>query len=915
MLPRFYFRLLIILATLAFLPIIYGRISAENFSGASILLLRSVASTPTTALICVTTPSNDNGTENNLRITFPTTFTVSSNTANWTVNTSNLPADSTPWPGIGVASSVSGKTVTFPSSNLSTNTKYCFRTSSTTSLTTASTTGSHKGAISTYQGSSIIDRSEFGLNVNADQVTINGVVPANPTDFESEMDLTNPSGNNFPQDTTLTYTLTYGSNLAYPTNIVVEAEWSLGTISGSGTPTVQVVDYVVGSASSGYNSTPPVIDLVNRKIVWTINSFPANTTGETVTFQLRTNDNYTGNQTVSFNVSGRVIGPGTQTPDSTVTRNYLYDPTLVPTPTPTVVLPTATPQPDTSSTPSIQATSTPTPPAAPTSKLTIDEVEIRGISPTTADIFLSLSQNGNVIIQYGTSFNNLVNEISSSENASEYLIFLRNLEPNTQYFYRIIASNDIQSITSEIYTFTTALEDTQVLIINKSFMVISNDLLIYSQSLADEKKIAPLTIIPTNTKFTFSVAFENSNKIKSIQAFLRKKFVLSSNTVSTGEIQNLSLIETLNGEYTGQLDSGIETNLYELFFRISDTSGNIFEQKAGDFKIVNPLTVLEKESLKPVEGARVKIYVYNYSTRIYEEVNRENLPIDNPELTFSDGTTDIILPQGRYRAEVSAFLHEDIIVDFVLGEKTDENYPTIYLERKPFDLLSLLFYFGETASDYYNLATDFIERLANSNRVFELVAFLIISIFVFVAFISLLLRTHNTPKSVLHYIHHIIKKRSFNLDKPLKGIIKDKTNKSLSKAIVSFLKNNEVVFQTSTNISGIFYTNGKDFDSIEVNKVGYQSTTFPFGNQLDEKVPVFHLSQQDGFVKSTFRNIFDTLNAFIGLLFEVIILILFGVELLFIPAFGIIKVLPYLIITFILLSIFIHQNILSRKIY
>ncbi len=912
MLPRFYFGLLVALISLISLPIIYSKTWAENFSNTSILLLRNAPSTPTTALICITTPSSDNGIEDNVKITFPTSFTVSTNTANWTINTSNLPQDSTPWPGIGTASNVSGKTVTFPSSNLSPNTKYCFRTSQSGSLTTASTVGSHKGVLSTFQGTTSIDSSEFGLNVNADQVIINGVVPANPIDFEAEMELTSPPGNNFSQDIILTYTLTYGSNLSYSSNIIVEAEWSLGTVSGSGTPTVEVLDYVVGSSSNAYNSTPPVIDLVNRKIIWTINSFPANTTGETVTFKLKTTDNYTGNQVVGFSVSGRVIGPGTQTSDSTVTKNYLYDSTLVPTPTPTIALPTSTPKPKTSTAPSTEATSTPTP--TPQANLAINDVEIRGISPTNADIFLTLSQNANITIQYGNSFNNLNNEISSSKNSAEYLIFLRDLQPKTKYFYKIIASNGTQTVLSEIYTFTTSSEESQVLMLDKSFMVISNDLLIYSQSLADQQKIAPLTIIPTNTKFTFSVAFENSNKIKSIQAFLRKKFVLSFYPSSTGEIQNLSLIETLKGEYTGQLNSGIEANLYELFFRISDTSGNIFEQKAGDFKIVNPLTVLEKGTLKPIEGARVKIFVYNYSTRLYEEVNRENLPLDNPELTFSDGTTDIILTQGRYRAEVSAFLHEDTTVDFVLGEKTDENYPTIYMERKPFDPLSFLLYFGQTASDYYNLASEFIERLASSNRVFELAAFLSISIFVVVAFISLLLRTQNTPKSVLHYIIHVVKNRSFGIENPLKGIIKDALNKPVSKAIVSFLKDNEVIFQTSTNINGIFYTDGKVFDNIEVNKIGYQSTTFPFGHQLGEKFPVFYLEKQDSFVKSTFKTIFDGFSALLGLLFEVIILILLCIEVLFIPAFGIVKVLPYLIITFILLSIFIHQNILSRRI-
>jgi len=910
MLPKVFIKFLVIL-TLAttLIPIIYRKTSAETLSATSILLQRNAPSTPTTFLICATTPQSDNGVENNVKITFPSSFIVSTNTANWTVNTTSIPSDASAWPGIAAATSITGKTVTFPSSNLSTNTKYCFRTSNSNSLTTASTPGSHKGAISTYQGPTLVDLSGFGISVGSDQIEINAVVPASSTDFEADMQLTSSSNSTFPQNTVLTYTLTYGSQLTTSSNITVEAQWSLGTVSGAGSPSVEVLDYVIGSASNGYNSAPPVIDSVNRKIIWTINSFPPETSGATVTFQLKTNDNYTGEEPVGFDVSGRVIGPGTQTPDSTVTKNYQYNLGITPTATPTDKPSDTSTEDETTITPTLS----PSPTLTPDSSLNINAVEIRGISPTTADIFIRLNKNATVALEYGMDMDNLSQTAFSDGSSNEYLIFLKSLAPTTRYYFRIIASNTLQTVTSEVFTFMTSESQSDVNIQDSSFIVISNNLLLYDQSLVNEKRIAPVAIIPTNSSFTFSLAFENSEQILSIQAFLRKKFASSQDKSSGENIQNISLIQTRNGEYTGRLAAGTNIGDYELFIRISDTLGNIFERKAADFRIVRPFTVLEFGTGRPVEGSKIRLFSYNNSTRIYEELNESNLPVKNPEKTLTDGTSEIILPQGRYRAEISAFLYEDQTVEFILGEKTDEIYPTVYMEKAPFSLVAIGQYLLETASNYHALSTDFINRLNSSNRLFELTAFISISIFILATFVSLLFRTQNSIKSSLHYLSHVIKLGHKNHSGPSKGIIKDKSGKEVPKAQISFIKDHEVVFQTSTNINGVFFTGNKDFDHIEISKVGYESATFPFSHQIDENNPTFYIEKPDDLAQSILHNTFSTLKYMIGLLFEVLVILLFVLELLFIPTFGILKTLPFLIITGIMLFIYIQQGVLKSR--
>lgn len=164
-------------------------------------------------------------------------------------------------------------------------------------------------------------------------LSVTATVPAQAGDFVTITELSDPTNANFPQDTTLTYQITYGTTLSNSVNFTLVANWSLGTISGSGSPTVEIVDYVVGSATSGYGSATPVIDPVNRTITWTINSFPANTTNQTVTFKLATNNNYTGTAAVDFDISSLIQGPGVNSATSTITSTYQAQ-TITPTPTP-----------------------------------------------------------------------------------------------------------------------------------------------------------------------------------------------------------------------------------------------------------------------------------------------------------------------------------------------------------------------------------------------------------------------------------------------------------------------------------------------------------------------------------------------------------------------------------------------------
>ncbi len=155
--------------------------AAPQFDQAYLRLDRHKALTTTGGTICAEPTTT--ATEVDFSITFPTQagtdFTVNSTAANWTVTTTDLPAGSTAWIGIGTATNVTGKTVTFPSGDLTVGTLYCFNFSGTNTLTNSSTGNSLTGAMRTRNNTpAIIDETNYATSIIADdQIQVSAIVP------------------------------------------------------------------------------------------------------------------------------------------------------------------------------------------------------------------------------------------------------------------------------------------------------------------------------------------------------------------------------------------------------------------------------------------------------------------------------------------------------------------------------------------------------------------------------------------------------------------------------------------------------------------------------------------------------------------------------------------------------------------
>jgi hypothetical protein len=153
---------------------------------------RHKALTLTGVMVCATPTAASTGvTESLIKITFPTDlgatdFAVNATAANWTVDVSDLPAGATAWPGIGTATAVSGHTVTFPSTDLTAATQYCFHTAARLTNGSATTSVNIVNAtLVSYDNAGTpapVNQTNWAYTTTTDDsIVISAIVPPNFT--------------------------------------------------------------------------------------------------------------------------------------------------------------------------------------------------------------------------------------------------------------------------------------------------------------------------------------------------------------------------------------------------------------------------------------------------------------------------------------------------------------------------------------------------------------------------------------------------------------------------------------------------------------------------------------------------------------------------------------------------------------
>ena len=236
----------LLLALLASLPA-----DAATLSRVIVRFDRMKISTATTGMVCVNPATAS--TEADVQVTFPTGYTVSTTTGNWTVSTTNLawPSGAAAWPGIGTATAAAGQTVTFPSNDLTAGTLYCFNWTNTAALSVkSSATSTNSGSVTTRDGTTAtIDTGNYATaSLTDEQIVVTATVPQT---FSFAL-----SGNTDPLGT-----LSTGSVNASPTPRVVTVGtnakngwYAWAKDANTGLNSASAV-YTVASTTPGTNST------------------------------------------------------------------------------------------------------------------------------------------------------------------------------------------------------------------------------------------------------------------------------------------------------------------------------------------------------------------------------------------------------------------------------------------------------------------------------------------------------------------------------------------------------------------------------------------------------------------------------------------------------------------------------------
>lgn len=771
----------------------------EAASSTYLKLDRSKISSALSGTLCHQPSSADSGIEGKVSISFPADFTINTGVSNWTTNTSNLPSGASTWPQIGSSAlTISANTVSFASGDLtSSSALYCFNFESSNSKT-SSTTGNKTATITTLSSADTpIDSKELALAVvSDDQISITATIKERSGDFPLEIkQLT--TGEPFPQYTTLEYKITYGSDLSYKIPLTLEASWQAGEIEGAPGSTVDVLEYINGSAGLAFNDTSPTIDLVNKKIIWKIKSYPAKKKDQTVSFKLRTNALYTGKRKVNSKVSAKILTDTTSAEKSVVT-SYLYNPRFEATPQEPIV------------------------------------VYLRSVTSDRASILIQTLNESRVQVKYGVDLVDLTQGASTLQYAKEQIVVLNNLIPQTSYYFTVTAiKKDGTAITSDTFTFNTAKISVAPEVDQESLVFTSSDIILSFPD--DQKSGSPTFTLPQGTSYNFRFKLNRYENVKQVQGTVRNKSVLGINNEEIIEptATDTTLFERQPGLFEGRLKSPETPGTYEIYLKVSDYSGNIVENKIAQVQVSERFTIRNQKTGNPIEGAQILLYFYNPRTRIFEVIPEKVIPIKNPSYTDIKGQISYPLPSGKYKAQIVAIGYNAQEIEFNIGPNPGEEYPTVYLSPQPFNLFTLGLYYGTIIRDLAHSFQTYIQKLANSVRFFELNAFLATSFLVFLTLLSFSSRLRIPLHSLIEYFLHRTKIATIHkkLGERIKGrIFDEETGDILALADVFLIdaEKNKVVGHAKTSLNGDFtflkYPN-RAYE-LEVMKDGYEPILF-----------------------------------------------------------------------------------------
>lgn len=879
------------------------RVHAANLSTASIRMDRQAVSV-NPGNILITARTGENVTENGVQVVAGSSWAISGLASTFTVSTANLPSGVTAWPGIGTASNVSGNTISFPSSDISAGTTYGFYITGGIPVNPSSASVDGKvWQISTLVGGNPSSNSSVGVNLQSnDQLTVSGQVLPPASAFEVAIESL-ATGTTFPQGQEIQYQITYGSTHNSSSHLQLQAEWSLGTIDGASSPSVDILEYVVGSASNAYGGAAPVVDVVNRTITWNISNFPANTTSETVTFSLKTKAGYTGRELVDFDVIGRILQP-VVIPDDIVTLQYQY--VAPPTPPPT----NAGSSGESTSNPPT-ATAVPGVEGPSTEPLTISSVNFDTIGPTSTTVSVKTNQISDVTIQYGRSPDNVNQQTLSSVRQSSHQLTLANLEPQTQYYFKIVARNGASIVESEVFTFTTSVKESDVKI--DQFSLTANGIALFSAS-----------VDPTNLRtvpIPYISAYEISIRLQTPVTFSKASIVARDKHANTIFFES-ALVETQPGLWSVQIPASFISSQYSLVFTYQTIENNLANLPLIYINTISPLTLRDQVLGTPVERAQVEVFQYNPTTQLYQFISGNSILKNNPLYSDYSGVVPVVLPLGKYKIKITSPLHEYLEYDFEITDQTLA-LPQIHLQPTGVNVINMINYYKDTVTHFLEKGYSFIGEVTKSQSFVAIANSSTLTILSIVSVIAFSAKTHLMIWQLPQFLQKVLspllgfKSATSSL---LQGRVIDKISRTLiSRASIQFIDpaTQQVISQLHNYKNGLFQEHlpNKELRYI-VTAEGYlpfEGILLPRKEKEKSQSLVIELQKQENISKRILKTVWEILEHIVGTFFEAFLLFAFIAQFLFIPHLGVKAVLPFLLISVLNFGIWILFSMTDKR--
>lgn len=818
------------------------------------LATHTSGSSPLPVLIQFTAGSA--GTETGVVLDIDPAWSLAAVPGQITTSTASLPSGVVAWPGMGTAITVSGQEIQFPSTDITVGVTYGFYITGGIGANPAARSTNYHWQIRTVQGLSTIETSSrIGIPITTNStIQVTASVLPQPSDLSVVLGAVGAPAGEIDPDTVLNYELTYENLYTASTPLTVQASWSLATLEGTSTPSIELLEYIPGSATDGYSGTTPVIDTLLRTITWTIPSLPTGSGPQTVTFSLKTTNYDSAAKQLSFTVSASAIAPISTVP-SEITQLYrgAIAPTPAPTPTPSA---TATPTPATA-TP--QPTSTPAP--AP---LAIQSVRILNISDSTAEIEVVLSEPAALTFNYRPSLSQISSSLRSPESKLQHTIMLSQLTKSTYYIFEVTAATSTsRTFQSDRYTFKTASSSLAQSSPLQGIRLTSEGVLITTLDV----QTPPTLTIPVGSPLEITLQLSPDIIIQSL---------VLEQQLDDWQSQT-SFEQTIGSEYIARFSPGSQGTM-QLFVILQDYNGNYLTQPIANLVLVAPLRILDGSG-RPVEFARIFIRKYNAATRLFEAIPPDSLIKNNPLLSNVRGEVPLILPIGSYQFDVSAPGFRPLEQIFSLASNSE--YPVITLQSEALPFIGRIKHILYVANEMLELYVVQLRGSAISPSVYALATFFTSSFFLLLATIALAAKTHIAVWMLPEYLWRhsrlftgILGEKKHQLRGQL--VAKD-THKPISRALITLFdaQTDEVLATFSSDRRGYFHWQTARSHEIRgtASAIGYAPLQMDFSTRDFDEAMVFELEENPSVVEAKMHQLMAVGESMLGSFFETLLVL------------------------------------------